>query len=229
MLLAPVPTGAAPGARQQRHLSLCLVMGEFPRHAEPLVAREIGALRALGHAVVPVTLGMSATAVSDPALRSEEAMLRIGAIRIESVETLAALSGAAANPAGLAAAVGFAQRQRGMPRRTLLRAAARLAHVAKAHGCTHLHAHFAHSAADAAICAARIAGLTASFTIHAADLSDSPGTAELALRLAAADLSVAVSETIAKQVRRLAPHARIRAIPPGHAGRLAAALAELRA
>jgi glycosyltransferase involved in cell wall biosynthesis len=135
------------------------------------------------------------------------------AIRLSEVETLSALTAAAANPAGLAAAVGFAQRQHGVPRRILLRAAARLAYTARARGCTHIHAQFAQEAAAVAICGARIAGLTASFTAHGQDLGRDD--ADLALKLAAADLAVAVSEDTAAAFRRLAPHGQIRTIPIG--------------
>jgi len=66
----------------------------------------------------------------------------------------------------------------------LLRAAARLAYTARARGCTHIHAQFAQEAAAVAICGARIAGLTASFTAHGQDLGRDD--ADLALKLAAA-------------------------------------------
>ena len=49
-------------------------------------------------------------------------------------------------------------------------AAARLARILKRHGCRHLHAHFAHVPTDIAMYAARLAGITFSFTSHANDL-----------------------------------------------------------
>src|SRR6202142_1805136 len=212
-------TGASFGARlQPRRLTLAHVVADIPRLSDTFVADEIRALRALGHAVVPVVLaplaqagaeaimpdpiGLDAALVppGDPRLHQE-------AVSLDEVETLAALTGAAGNPAGLAAPVGLAPGQRSVSRRALLRAAARLAHVARARGCTHLHAHFAQSAAATAICAARIAGITASFTVHGSDmLSAATGNrGDVALKLAAADLAVAVSEGIADEVRRLAP------------------------
>jgi hypothetical protein len=220
-----------------RPLSLCEVVANASDLEATRVADGIRALRMLGHTVVPVVLAAKVPA-KDVAMPPDGPTLSDQAIPLDSVETVAALTGAAANPAGLAAAVGFAQRQRGLHRRTLLRAAARLAHVALASGCSHLHAHFARSAAATAICAARIAGLTASFTVHGHDLAAGAGGsgADLALKLAAADLVIAVSVPIAEEVRRLAPHANLRVIPlddprsPLHEQglRLAAAFIELR-
>jgi colanic acid/amylovoran biosynthesis glycosyltransferase len=220
-----------------RALTICDVAAASPDRSEAFIGNGIRALRALGHTVVPVVLGPRAAILNATAVAGEPPPADV-AIRLDEVETLAALTRAAANPAGLAAAVGFAQLHRGSHRRTLLRAAARLAHVAQAEGCTHLHAHFAQSAAAVAICAARIAGVTASFTVHSADMA--PGTetnwADLALKLAATDLVVALSAPIAAEARRLAPHANVRQIPVGVEGyslrqqtvRLAAAFMELR-
>lgn len=224
MHIGPHLPAALPGARRTlRPLAVCHVMADIPGLAETFVGHEIRALTTLGHRVVPVVLalhgpGTRETALPDDAAHPQARPLGMPPVRLDEVDTLAALTGAAANPAGFAIAVAFAQRQRGVPRRVLLRAAARLAHVARAHGCTHLHAHFAQSAAaTTVICAARMAGLTASLTAHAADMASTAAgeTADLALKLGAADLIVAVTEDIADEVRRLAPHAAIRTIPAG--------------
>ena len=224
MHVGPIHAPARPESRPTpRRLNICHVMATFPTLAETFIANEIRALRALGHVVVPVVVeaavveaaAVEAAAVEpgDVAMQPEDLPLRQEAIRLTEVETLSALTAAAAHPAGLAAAMGFAQRQDALPRRTLLRAAARLAYIAHARQCTHIHAHFARSAAAIAICAARIAGITASFAGHASDLSV-PET-DLVLTLAAADLAVAGSENVAAAFRRLAPHARVRTIPIG--------------
>jgi glycosyltransferase involved in cell wall biosynthesis len=49
-------------------------------------------------------------------------------------------------------------------------AATRLARILEAHGCRHLHVHFAHVPTDIAMYAARLAGISFSFTSHANDL-----------------------------------------------------------
>ena len=219
MHVGPIHAPARPESRPTpRRLNICHVMATFPTLAETFIANEIRALRALGHVVVPVVVEAAvveaaAVEAGDVAMQPEDLPLRQEAIRLTEVETLSALTAAAAHPAGLAAAMGFAQRQDALPRRTLLRAAARLAYIAHARQCTHIHAHFARSAAAIAICAARIAGITASFAGHASDLSV-PET-DLVLTLAAADLAVAGSENVAAAFRRLAPHARVRTIPIG--------------
>jgi len=49
-------------------------------------------------------------------------------------------------------------------------AGTRLSCILEAHGCRHLHVHFAHVPADIAMYAARLAGISFSFTSHANDL-----------------------------------------------------------
>ena len=169
---------------------------------------EIAALQLLGHAVVPVSLAAPA-----PTRPADHRLSQPAALSLDAVETLAALKAAAANPSGLAAAVGFAQRQRGLPRRALLRAAARLAYVVRAQRCTHIHSDTTHEAAAVAICGARIAGVTASFSGHGRDLHDQDS--DLALLLAAADLVVTTSDATEAAFRRLAPHARLQTIGAG--------------
>ena len=214
MHVGPIHVPARPEARPKpRRLSVCHVMATFPDLAETFIANEIRALRALGHAVVPVVVDPALVDPGDATVQPEDLPLRQEAIRLTEVETISALTAAAAHPAGLAAAVGFAQRHSALPRRALLRAAARLAYIAHARQCTHIHAHFASSAAAIAICAARIAGITASFAGHGSDLS--VPEPDLVLTLAAADLAVAASEDVAAAFRRLAPHARVHMIPLG--------------
>jgi hypothetical protein len=215
MHVGPLLTPAPPDLRAKtRRRSVCLVAESATALAAADVGNDIQGLRALGHDVVPV------------AVEAGTAPARPDVVRLAEVETLAALAAAAANPAGLAAAVGFAQRQPPQPRRVLLRAAARLAHVARARGCTHIHAHSTRSAAAIAICAARIAGLTVSLAGHGAD----PGrpAPDLELKLAAADLTITDSDELAAAFRRLVPHAHVLALPAGaaaarQAARLAAA------
>jgi glycosyltransferase involved in cell wall biosynthesis len=208
MHIGPHPSAAPPTGRlTARHPTVCHVLAALPTLSETFVANEIRALRALGHVVVPVVL-----TADEGHMQPDDLPLRDEAIRLTEVETLSALTAAAANPAGLAAAVGFAQRQHGLPRRVLLRAAARLAYTVRARGCTHIHAPSAQAAA-VAICGARIAGTTASFAAHGQAFGRDD--ADLGLTLAAADLVIAVSETSAVGFRRLAPHAKIHTIPIG--------------
>ncbi len=194
-------------------MAMCHVIPGPPAQSGRQIADEVKALRALGHAVVSVMLGGTAGAIQpdDEALCGE-------AIRLNQVETLSALAAAAANPPGLGAAVGFAQRQRVLPNRVLLRDASRLAHVARSQACTHIHAQSAGTAAAIAICAARIAGLTVSFTALSADLHRPrarDNDLDLALKLASADLAIAVNEDMAERFRLLAPQANVQAIPRG--------------
>ena len=208
MHIGPHPSAVPSGApRKPRQLTLCHVVAAFPGLSETFIANEIRALRDLGHTVIPAVIAPDA----GPMLPVDQA-LREDAVRLADVETMQALNHAATNPAGLAAAVDFAHRQRGTPRRALLRAAARLAFTARTRGCTHIHAYFAEAAA-VAICAARIAGITASFAGHGRQAGGHDG--ELALQLAATDLAIAVDAHMAAAFRRLAPQANLCTIPPG--------------
>jgi glycosyltransferase involved in cell wall biosynthesis len=192
--------------------TMCHVLAGPPAQSDRFVASEVGALRALGHAVVPVLLD------GNGSIQPDDAALCAEAVRLAQVETLSALTAAAANPAGLGAAVGFAQRQRTLPSRFLLRDATRLAYVARSRGCAHIHADSAGPAATVAICAARIAGLTVSFTVVSPDLYGpraQGSDTELALKLGAADFAIAANEDMAVRFRRHAPRATIQAIPRG--------------
>jgi len=212
-----LPDKAATSSAMLDRPTWCHVMAGPPALSDTFVASEIGALRALGYAVLPVMLDGGGP------IQPEDAALCAEAIKLTQVDTLSALTAAAAHPAGLGGAVGFAQRQRSLASRFLLRDATKLAHIARSRGCGHIHAHSAGPATAVAICAARIAGLTVSFTVVSADLHGPRmrGTdAELALKLGTADVAIAANEDMAERFRRVAPRARIRAIPRGVAADL---------
>jgi glycosyltransferase involved in cell wall biosynthesis len=85
--------------------------------------------------------------------------------------------------------------------------------AARRQGCTHIHAHFAHSAAATAIVAARLAGLTVSFIGHGYDIYGAPS--DLAAKLAAVDLAMATCNDMAADFRRLAPGVDVAVVPCG--------------
>lgn len=134
-----------PAPPSGRQLGICYVAAAS---GERQLGNALDDLRALGHEVLAVavdtaTLGWTGDIVS-----------------LCAIDTMPALTEAVANPAGFAAALSFAQRQKAMPRRALLRAGARAAFLARLHGCAHLHASSGGAAASVAICAARIASAT---------------------------------------------------------------------
>lgn len=119
----------------------------------------------------------------------------------------AALLGALARPAGLLGALDFLAERRGLPRRSLLLAGARVALAARRAGCTHVHAHFAHAAAATAIMSARLGGLTIALIGHGSDIYGTPR--ELPAKLRAADLALATCGDMQADLRTIMPAARV--------------------
>ncbi len=191
----PLPIAAAP-------VSVLYVLGAFPVLSETFISNEIRAMRAQGHRVVPLALQPYGGAC-----QPDDEPFRHETLALGEIPATQALLAAAANPRGLRAALQFAMRQTGIKPRSLLLAGARAALAARQHGCTHLHAHFALPAAATAIVGARLAGLTSSFTSHGYDVYGTP--ADLALKLAAADVAIAVCEDMRDDFRRLAPDANV--------------------
>jgi glycosyltransferase involved in cell wall biosynthesis len=196
-------------ALQPPGLSILHVMSAFPVLSETFVSNEIRALRTLGHAVVPLALG-----AQEQSCQPEDEAFRPETRRLAEVPTRAALALLAARPRHLARALRFARAQRGIRPRSLMLAGARVAVAARQAGCTHVHAHFAHAPAATAIVAARLAGITVSFTGHGFDVYGS-AAADLPAKLRAADVAIAVCDDMAADFHRLAPGARIATVPCG--------------
>ncbi len=187
-----------PGSAQGGPLSICYVLAAFPVLSETFVTNEIRAMRRLGHRIVPIAL-----APHDGPCQAEDEPMRAEAVHLATIPTLAAAAAAALRPAGMAGAVAFARRQTGLPAKSLLRAATRVALVARRHGCSHIHAHYAHVAGATAIAAARIAGVTASFIAHGYDIYGEP--TDLPLKLGAIDVAFATCDDMLADFRRMAP------------------------
>ncbi len=204
----PFDLAAAPLAPAVRPLKLLYVLSAFPVLSETFVSNEIRAMRALGHTVVPLTIRDH----HGPCQPEDEA-LKPGIRRLEDLPRATAMLRAVMSPARLRAAMRFIQAQQGLPRRSLLLAAARVALAARQQGCTHVHAHFAHAATATAIAGARLAGCTVSFIGHGFDIYGTP--ADLPLKLASADLAIATCHDMREDMLALAPAARVAMVPCG--------------
>ena len=200
------PAAAPPAERPP--LSVLYVLGAFPVLSETFVSNEIRAMRAEGHHVVPLAL-----APFDGPCQPEDEAFKDETLALADLPRLAALLGAIATPARLAAALQFAKEQRGLPVRSLLLAGARTAWAARRHGCHHLHAHFALPAAATAIVAAKLAGLTASFIAHGYDVYGTP--ADLAAKLRHVDLALATCQPMRRDLLAMAPGADVRVLQCG--------------
>lgn len=184
------------------------VLADFPVFSETFVGDEIRAVRRLGRKVVPIVMNLRTgkAQAQDLELAREAAVLGAQPA-VAAFRALARARGSAA------AALSFLRRQSRLPVRSLLWNGLKIADVARRHGCTHLHAHFAGGAAAHAIVAARLAGLSVSFVCHGHDVYAE--AEDLELKLACADFVVAVCNDMASDLARLAPKASIVTAPCG--------------
>ena len=189
-------------------LAVLYVTAGFPVLSETFVSNEIRAMRALGHKVVPLTL-----LPHSGACQPEDEPFRDEVLHLASIPAIPALTRLAVRPDRLARALRFIRAQKGLPARSLLKAGAQVALAARRAGCTHIHAHFAHSAAATAIVAARLAGVTCSFIGHGYDIYGTP--TDVPAKLVAADVVLATCGDMAADFRRWAPQAHVQIMSCG--------------
>lgn len=166
------------------------VLGAFPVLSESFVGNEMRALAQLGVRVEPFAFD----------LRPDDGHAGAGIFgRACAVASLPDRLPPLHRPRAAARLIGRLPLRR---QPSAWRYAARLATAARAAGCTHLHAHFAGGAAVHAVAAARLAGLTMSFTVHSGIFArnfDSPTL--IGPMLAEADACVAVSAPLLAELR----------------------------
>lgn len=205
---------------------IAYVLATFPVLSETFVGTEMRAMEARGHGIVPIVMRRP-----DPGMpmQAADADLAGRAVYLDSgncggfatgTSGVGGITAAVSMVCGRAGAVtrvtralSFAGRQRGLPARSLVWNAARIAALAQRYGCGHLHAHFAGGAAAHALVAARLIGATASFVGHGHDVYGSPS--DLEVKLLEADFAVAVCEDMAVDMRALAPGSRVETVPCG--------------
>jgi colanic acid/amylovoran biosynthesis glycosyltransferase len=174
------------------------VLPEFPVHSETFVGNDMRAMSLHGNRVVPICLrlGGGECQPEDVELVRQSRL----ATRLPAMEALQVLF--ALRPSALRAFV-FAAKQKRLPRGSLMWNAVKIARIASAARCDHLHAHFAGPAAAHAIVAARLIGATVSFICHGHDVyEDAP---DLAAKLVAADFVVSTCNDMTTQLKALEP------------------------
>ena len=194
---------ASPIGPRPEPLAILYVLDAFPVLSETFISNEIRAMRRMGHRIVPFSLSH----YNGPCQPEDEPM-KAETLRLADVSTVRAAVFAAMHPRGMAAAMRFANRQKGLRPRSLLRAAARVALTARQQGCSHLHAHYAAATSATAIAAAAIAGLTCSFIGHGCDIYGP--SFDLPVKLASADVVFATCDDMANDFRRMAPLVNVR-------------------
>ncbi|WP_176330016.1 glycosyltransferase family 4 protein [Oceanospirillum sanctuarii] len=180
----------------------------FPVLSETFIGNEIRAMRALGHEIVLASFERPEGPAQPDDLKLAEELVLLKDIPVAKV-----IWQLSSNPGRLQSAMSFINQQKGLPRRSLLWYAARMAALVEQTGCQHIHAHFGLASAATAIAAARLAGVSVSFTCHGYDIYRSP--ADLPAKLQAADFAVAVCDEMQQDMRNLMPTADIRRIRCG--------------
>lgn len=180
----------------------------FPVLSETFIGNEIRAMQALGHEIV-----LASFERLEGSSQPDDQKLAQQMVLLKDVPVAKVIWQLSSNAARLQSAMNFINQQKGLPRRSLLWYAARMAALVEQTGCEHIHAHFGLASAATAIAAARLAGVSVSFTCHGYDIYRSP--ADLPAKLKAADFAVAVCDEMQQDMRNLMPGADIRRIRCG--------------
>ncbi len=181
------------------------ILSAFPVLSETFIGTEMRAMQKRGHRVVPIVL----TSKTFPGQEIDLPLIESALYLPDQAGDLALR--AALTPslaAGRALAFWIAQCK--SPRRSLLWNAWKVAALARANGCDHLHAHFAGGAAAHAIVAARWAGLGVSFTGHGHDIYAEPE--DLPQKLSAVDFAASTCRDMSDEFKRLAPETLVRRV-----------------
>ncbi len=181
------------------------LLADFPVLSETFVGNEIRAMMALGYDVTPLIMRRH-----NGSAQAADIVLAKGAIQLDTLSHATALEAAFRPSSKSARAMAFCLRQTALSPKSLLWNGLKIAAAFKRAGCTHIHAHFAGGATAHAIVAARWMGVSTSFICHGHDVYAEPE--DLALKLQAADATVAVCEDLAIHLRELAPSANITCI-----------------
>ncbi len=177
---------------------IAYVLADFPALSETFIGNEIRAMRRHGHDVVPITMHL----LDGPA-QPEDRVLAAETVALGSVPSLPVLATLLRPSRRWREALTWVMRQRSLSRRSLMWNALKVASVARWHGCTHVHAHFAGGATAHAIVAARWIGATVSFIGHGHDIYSEPE--DLVAKLSATDFVVGTCDDMVDDFRSLVP------------------------
>lgn len=184
------------------------VLAEFPVLSETFVGNEMRAMQLLGHPIVPIACHRPSGA-SQP----DDIMLANHTRYLTDVTGKDVLLCCLRHPWGAIRTYWLARQQQGLRPRSAWLMAAKIAVQADKDSCEHLHAHFALQSAAGAILAARWLGITASFVGHGYDIYATP--ADLPLKLAKADFTVAVCQQMLIDFQSMVKQAKVTLVPCG--------------
>ncbi|MCA0304790.1 MAG: glycosyltransferase family 4 protein [Proteobacteria bacterium] len=177
---------------------IAYVLADFPALSETFIGNEIRAMRRQGHEIVPIAMHL----LDGPA-QPEDKVLAAETASPGSIPSLPVLATLLRPSRRWREALAWTMKQRALSKRSLLWNALKIATIARRHGCTHVHAHFAGGATAHAIVAARWIGATVSFIGHGHDIYSEPE--DLVAKLSAADFVVGTCDDMVDDFRSLVP------------------------
>jgi len=191
---------------------IAYVIPTFPVASETFITTEMKALQSQGHEVQGICFERSSEAcqIGDEEISKTMIDLReVPCLSLISLIFIVILNFFSSGWKGIR----FAFEQKGIRPRSLLLQGFKLAYSSHTHQCEHIHAHFALCSTATAIVAARLLGLSVSFTSHGSDVYKSPS--DLSLKLQNADFSVAVCERMQNDFNNMSPYAQVYKVPCG--------------
>jgi glycosyltransferase involved in cell wall biosynthesis len=178
------------------------VLSNFPVLSETFVSTEIRAMQRCGHQIQPIAFDHY-----EGQYQAQDELLKTQTIYLCDHSKQLAIKALLLLRPSLFKGLKFALNQQGLTLKSILGNALKLAYFVKQTGCTHLHAHFAQSAAATAIVAARLCGVTVSFVGHGHDIYGEPQ--DLSQKINAVDFAVAVCRDMIEDFNTIAPKASI--------------------
>ncbi|WP_375257158.1 glycosyltransferase family 4 protein [Citreimonas sp.] len=197
------------------------LMNQYPKLSHTFIAREIAAMERLGWQIDRVAIRGTPPDEDHPTLAAEAArthrVLGQGALHLltDLLAEAVRAPGAAWSAARAAWRMGARSERGRLVHLVYLAEAAHVARRCRATGAHHIHAHFGTNPAAVALLAARLSGLTYSFTAHGPEEFDAPRALSLDDKLSGAAFAVAISHFGTSQLRRWAPEARIAVVRCG--------------
>ena len=192
-------------------MRVAYLINTYPKPSQSFIRREIQALERQGVDIRRFALRDDRAVLVEPGDIAEhgrtEYVLARGPARLAAtlLGEIARAPGRGLGAARLALRLGRLGDRRYARHLVYLAEAAFLARRCRAEGAAHVHAHFGTNSATVAMLAARLGGLTYSFTAHGPEEFDRPDTLALGPKIAASAFTVAVSSFGAAQARRWVP------------------------
>lgn len=188
--------------------SIGYVIPQFPVLSETFVGVEMRAMERVGHRILPIAFRTPDCAYQPIDSRLHEHCVYL--YKQNAWKSAARLLSSQISQRTFLsrwkAAIHFTNQQKGIRPRSLLKQGVLLAGVTNLHKLDHLHAQFAQHTTATAIVAAKLLGITVSFVGYGSDVYATPS--DLPVKLAVADLAVAVCKEMQTDFLTIQPCAK---------------------